>query len=230
MKLIIAILLSLFVANTASAQNIGYRYEEFIIMESPSDEMLYFQGRIGTDATLALAAHLQTTHYRKLAISSPGGDAREGLSMGKMLSLLDIEVVVPYKAICISACAYAILGVKKLSVEGLVAIHHPTTKAVSGDMTIAKISKNGALLALEMVEFVRSVGVSQQVIFDIYRDTDQDTFLVFTDTISLDKYLKDDNMAQSKKIMTGDELVAFQKERLNHVYGSTNRGTNQSPN
>jgi hypothetical protein len=160
-----------------------YRQMRFTLDESGGHRILKAEGLIDEGAPDRLQAALAQYDPNKIDeiwVRSPGGDARAGNRMGKMIRDAAIPTRIPKGWACFSACNFVFMGGWARFVDdgGVFAVHMFTHIAdrealrseVAGDKaagTVAGIEQDSALLASEDNDFLIRMGVSRKLLTDV---------------------------------------------------------------
>lgn len=149
-------------------------------------DTISMQGEI-EEGDAARLANLLTSNIIKLVVNSNGGDAEEGLAIGKILLGRPIDVQVT--GLCVSSCANYIFtaGARKLIKDGVVGYHGNISAVLDEDRSnsyrylrglglfdqeIVDIDRRSEIAAEEESQFFRSLGISQ-ALFDRTQQADK---------------------------------------------------------
>jgi hypothetical protein len=160
-----------------------YRQMRFTLDESGGHRILKAEGLIDEGAPERLQAALAQYDPNKIEeiwVRSPGGDARAGNRMGKMIRDAAIPTRIPKGWACFSACNFVFMGgwARFVDEGGIFAVHMFThivdrealRSEVAGDKaagTVAGIEQDSALLASEDNDFLIRMGVSRKLLTDV---------------------------------------------------------------
>jgi hypothetical protein len=160
-----------------------YRQMRFTLDESGGHRILKAEGLIDEGAPERLQAALaqyDPTKIDEIWVRSPGGDARAGNRMGKMIRDAAIPTRIPKGWACFSACNFVFMGgwARFVDEGGIFAVHMFThivdrealRSEVAGDKaagTVAGIEQDSALLASEDNDFLIRMGVSRKLLSDV---------------------------------------------------------------
>jgi len=160
-----------------------YRQMRLTLDESSGHRILKAEGLIDEGAPDRLQAALTQYDPNKIDeiwVRSPGGDARAGNRMGKMIRDAAIPTRIPKGWACFSACNFVFMGgwARFVDEGGIFAVHMFThivdrdalRSEVAGDKaagTVAGIEQDSALLASEDNDFLIRMGVSRKLLTEV---------------------------------------------------------------
>lgn len=128
-------------------------------------------------------------------ISGPGGIAYVGMYLGAIFHGFGIDVVIPEGRTCVSACAFAALGGKTITLEDGAQLwfHQFYTPGIPALTTPLEYTESIQGTTLDIVEYIGYVGYAFTFYQDIHYSTNYCVFLVVTDTDVLDYYKTDES-------------------------------------
>jgi hypothetical protein len=138
-------------------------------------DTISMQGEI-EEGDAARLSNILTTNITKLVVNSNGGDAEEGLAIGKIILKRPIDVQVT--GICVSSCAnYIFTAARRKYIKDGIVGYHGNISAVldeensnfyqdlkesgSSDQEIADVVSRDKTLAKQESDFFHSLGISQ---------------------------------------------------------------------
>lgn len=171
MKNVLALLTSLVLSYCAPAMAGTALYDDI-------DKSLHLTG--GTDMQQVIAAHsaLTTREVDVVYMSGPGGELRAGLKLGAVLSRHNIHVVVSSGTRCMSACAFAALGGKTMTIRGELGFHSPYLMGVPTGVTLNEIGKVYAIGSFEATKHILDMGYPLALAEIIVKETSPCEFIV----------------------------------------------------
>ncbi len=159
--------------------------------------VIKFSGAIvpGAADTLEKALESSSDPVDEIWIGSSGGDAAEGLKIGKMIRAMGVPTRVPKGWGCASACNFAFMGgaIRVVDSDATFAVHMFTAtssvdyqayvdlmrKGADVAATLANIARReqaSALLASEENDFLIRMGVSRRLLTEVMYKQKADTF------------------------------------------------------
>jgi hypothetical protein len=159
-----------------------YRQMRFTVESNDGRKILRAEGVIdeGAPERLKQALDGKGGEIEEIWIRSPGGDARAGNAIGKLIRDAGIPTRIPKGWACFSACNFVFMGGPLRTVDdgGVFAVHMFThvsdrealRSQVAGDKaagTVAAIEQDSALLASEDNDFLLRMGVSRKLLTDV---------------------------------------------------------------
>jgi hypothetical protein len=153
----------------------------FTLEQLDGRSILLAEGRIDADARARLDAALaEHASIDEVWIRSPGGDARVGNELGRVIRETGIPTRIPAGWACFSACNFMFMGglIRYVDEGGLFIVHmftHTGDRAAvreelsRGDAIglITEIEQDSALLASEDNDFLIRMGVSRRLLTEI---------------------------------------------------------------
>jgi len=158
-----------------------YRQMRFTLETIDGHKILRAEGVIdeGAPERLKQALAGKVGDIEEMWIRSPGGDARAGNAIGKLIRDAGIPTRIPNGWACFSACNFVFMGgpIRAVDEGGVFAVHmftHLTpeerTRLEAGadvKNTVVGIEQDSAMLASEDNDFLLRMGVSRKLLTDV---------------------------------------------------------------
>ena len=106
-------------------------------------ETIYYKGQVSKGDAAKVQAMIEDTFIQRISLSSKGGHAMEGFSLGYLFQEYNMTVVVDADTHCLSACAVAVMGGETKEVKGLLGFHGAWSK---GRGTLSEGMKQGQII------------------------------------------------------------------------------------
>lgn len=150
-----------------------------------SDKAVMFSGEFTKGASQRLKYYLTNNPGTKeVVFKSPGGILQEGLEVGYVLHGNKLTAIVMKGDKCLSACAFAFLGADKQAILGTLGFHRAWME--DRVATQNKILGDGQAIGGYTLWYVLKMGYHSQLAYLIQSQTNQGTYLVFTNKADLD--------------------------------------------
>lgn len=146
------------------------------VAEPPEEVTL--RATITPFSVLATIARLEKSPGAVLVMASPGGHLLEGIKLGEFIRDNDIKVIVPEGERCASACAFAAIASYDLTLDGDLWFHRPFLPLLDTRMSIEDAMNRHALITLQVVTYLKAMGVHDRLIEAIYSRSDRGKFIV----------------------------------------------------
>jgi hypothetical protein len=159
-----------------------YRQMRFTAEDNGGHKILRAEGLIdeGAPDRLKQALADNAGHIDEIWVRSPGGDARAGNAIGRLIRDAALPTRIPKGWACFSACNFVFMGgpIRFVDDGGTFAVHMFThvgdaealRAQVAGDKaagTVAGIEQDSALLASEDNDFLIRMGVSRKLLTEV---------------------------------------------------------------
>lgn len=155
----------------------SFEYEE-----TEGEGILRFEGEMDTGVAMLLVTLYESKRVDRLIMNSYGGYATEGYNIGRFLEDTDITVEIEEGTVCMSACAFAVMTVGNLEINGLIAFHSPYVDYVYTEDTLESVMARERSSAFMMTAYMLHRGYSIALIDAIIRRSSRDRFVVFTNS------------------------------------------------
>ncbi len=103
----------------------------------------------------------------------------EAMMLGKLLQTADMTVIVEKDTLCVSACAFAVMGADKIKLDGSLVFHAPYYPTIPTNEPLYDIFRNTSLLTLELTDWFLQNGYSLSFLELMYENTNNEVFMVF---------------------------------------------------
>lgn len=183
------------------------------IITRVNEDTAKFKGDFSEGSGLISVMALTSQPIKNLIIQSNGGLMTEAIMLGKLIKAANMNVIVEENTMCVSACAFAVMTSKNIELHGKLVFHTPYYPAVSSEMTLYELSRSSSLMTLELSHWFIENGFSLKLLKIIYDQTNNEKFMVFTDSDDLMSFKSEDYMFlpenYTEKYEILDEKVIF---------------------
>jgi len=163
--------------------------EELKFIQWEGEKTILFDGDFSTGTSTRLNLFLTENSERRMIMNSPGGLFDEGISTGRIIRDMGVKVIIPSKAVCISACAFAAIASEDIVINGMVAFHRPyydhTKTSPDHVYTRAEIFVGGHYTGQVALHYLMTMGFSPTFSGYVMVSTSEDKFLVIKKTVEL---------------------------------------------
>ena len=140
-------------------------------------ETIFYKGGVTKGDAAKVKAMIEDTLIQRISMSSKGGHAVEGFSLGYLFQKYNMTVIVDVDTHCLSACAVAVMGATTKEVKGLLGFHGAWSK---GRGTLSEGMKQGQIIGTLDALYHFKMGYTLHLQYLIANWTDPDTFLILS--------------------------------------------------
>lgn len=190
----------IFVASTASA------------VVKVDGNTLTVSGNTTRIQAVAVVNALKYNDIKRVRMWGSGGDFFSGLSIGHAFSQEGVDVIIPTGATCVSACAFAALGAKKVFLGGELWFHKPFKPRYSTVDRLEDIDRAGQNIGINLSYYIWELDHPIRFMFEVVGSTSHCKYVVISKTSSIRKLMSagfDDKPVYSRK--TQDDCVDYSR-------------------
>lgn len=176
--LIVFFLILTLAPTSLKSQEYLYITPEFAIVKI-DDDTVKFKGNFTEGSGISLIMAITTYPFKNLIIESNGGLMMEAIMLGKLLQSTDMTIIVEKDTLCVSACAFAIMGADDIKLDGSLVFHAPYYPTIPTNEPLYDVFRNTSLLTLELTEWFLQNGYSLSFLELMYENTNNEVFMVF---------------------------------------------------
>ena len=162
--------------------------------------------------SVAVVNALKYNDIKRVRMWGSGGDFFSGLSIGYALSQEDVDVIIPTGARCVSACAFAALGAKKVFLGGELWFHKPFKPRYSTVDRLEDIDRAGQNIGINLSYYIWELDHPIRFLFEVIGSTSHCKYVVISKTSSIRDLMSagfDDKPVYSRK--TQDDCVDYSR-------------------
>jgi hypothetical protein len=130
----------------------------------------------------AFANHEIDTIY----MQGPGGELYAGLEIGRQIRKSGARVIIPARADCVSACAFAAMAAEEIHIDGRMLLHRPYMNAIPTIHSIEEVAAKFGIGYLDTTQYLIDMGYKAHLFKQMLRETSFCKFILVEDA----KYIR----------------------------------------